>query len=179
MSSKRRREPSLTTLVGVLTGVSCCLGLLFLASPLAGGGGAARALRPPPMSEAEAEAAAKAAVRAELGRGTWTLLHRMAAAFDKSPSFARVLEAERFFGALGNLYPCPECAAHLRTLLAARPVDARDNARLSLWLCALHNDVNAHLGKPSFTCTLDAIKERWGSCGCFANATAAPPAEGA
>ena len=33
------------------------------------------------------------------------------------------------------------------------------------------------LGKPRFACTLDALKERWGSCGCFdvKNVTTAAP----
>ena len=41
------------------------------------------------------------------------------------------------------------------------------------------------LGKPRFECSLEALKERWGSCGCFdvkngteaaaAQAAAAPP----
>jgi hypothetical protein len=113
------------------------------------------------------EAAEKARVRAELGRGAWNLLHRLAAAFDKAPSAARVAEAEAFFSGLGALYPCPECAAHFRELLQAHPVDARDNRRLSTWLCRVHNLVNERLGKPEFSCELDSLKERWGSCGCF------------
>lgn len=118
------------------------------------------------------EAATKAATRAELGRSTWTLLHRLAAAFDKQPTPARSADAVQFFSLLSTLYPCPECAAHLREAIAARPVDARSNVALSLWLCALHNEVNVRLRKPVFPCELDALKEKWGSCGCFDNATA-------
>jgi len=129
-----------------------------------------------PPSEEEAEKAEKARVRAELGRGTWSLLHRMAAKFPKDPTPEERARVERFFGDLGSLYPCEDCASHFRGVLAARPVaeHSGNNARLSLWLCAAHNDVNARLGKPLFACELDAIKERWGSCGCFGNATAAP-----
>ena len=113
------------------------------------------------------EAAEKALVRAELGRGAWNLLHRLAAAFDKAPTPARTAQAEAFFGGLAALYPCPECAAHFRELLQAHPVDARDNRRLSQWLCAVHNLVNERLGKAQFPCDLDSLKERWGKCGCF------------
>ena len=54
-------------------------------------------------------------------------------------------------------------------MLAASPPRAHlaDNRALSLWLCAAHNEVNARLGKPRFECSLEALKERWGSCGCF------------
>lgn len=113
------------------------------------------------------EAAEKALVRAELGRGAWNLLHRLAAAFDKAPTPARTAQAEAFFGGLAALYPCPECAAHFRELLLAHPVDARDNRRLSQWLCTVHNLVNERLGKAPFPCDLDSLKERWGKCGCF------------
>jgi hypothetical protein len=113
------------------------------------------------------ERAEKELVRAELGRGAWNLLHRMAAAFDKAPTPARSAEAVAFFGGLASLYPCPECAAHFQELLRESPVDARDNRRLSVWLCRVHNLVNQRLSKPEFACTIEALAERWGSCGCF------------
>jgi hypothetical protein len=125
------------------------------------------------------EAAEKARVRAELGRGAWNLLHRLAAAFDKQPTPARSAEAEAFFSGLGALYPCADCAAHFRELLQAHPVDARDNRRLSTWLCRVHNLVNERLGKAQFSCELDALKERWGSCGCFDPPNATSSAAGA
>jgi len=155
--------------------LACCASATLADFPSALAG-RARALRPPADEEKAAAAAKKAAARAELGRATWTLLHRLAAAFDKAPSAARAAEAARFFGDLSTLYPCPECAAHMREMFAAHPPDARSNAALSLWLCARHNDVNARLGKPAFPCDLGALKERWGECGCFDNATAVAPA---
>jgi hypothetical protein len=155
-----------------LAAVACC------AAALAGDAGARLGVHAPRVlraadaaaaaaAAAAADAAADAAARAELGRGAWQLLHRMAASFSAAPSAAASRDMARFFSLLGDFYPCPDCAAHFRATLAARPVDTSNNRALSLWLCAVHNDVNARLAKPLFPCTLDAIKERWGKCGCF------------
>lgn len=114
-----------------------------------------------------ADAIADAAARAELGKSTWHFFHRVAAAFDKSPSLERSREMVTFFTLAADFYPCPECAKHFRELIKKRPIDASDNRALSLWLCAVHNEVNLRLSKPIFSCTLDALKERWGKCGCF------------
>jgi FAD-linked sulfhydryl oxidase len=149
---------------------ACCT-MLFsssLSSPFAADAPLPRGVRTKPLDEA----AEKALVRAELGRSSWNLLHRLAASFDKAPSLERRREAEQFFGLLGVLYPCPDCAAHFRELLKDNPVDATNNRRLSLWLCGVHNLVNARLGKAEFPCTLQALAEKWGSCGCFGNISA-------
>jgi hypothetical protein len=179
LRASRPRALLLVLLAAVALSLTACCAAWVSALP--GGASGARALRLPgggdaDVDEAAAAARAKAATRAALGRATWELLHRLAAKFDAAPTPARVAEVTRFFSALSTLYPCDECAAHLREMLAARPVDARDNKALSLWLCATHNDVNARLGKPAFPCTLDKIKERWGECGCFGNATGATAA---
>lgn len=113
------------------------------------------------------EAEEKRRIRAALGRGTWNLLHRLAAAYPQQPSAEEEARAVSFFGALGALYPCAECAAHLREMLATKPPDARSNRHLSLWLCELHNDVNVRLAKPAFNCSLPALQQQYGSCGCF------------
>jgi FAD-linked sulfhydryl oxidase len=108
------------------------------------------------------------------------MLHRMAATFDKAPTPERRRDVERFFSLLGDLYPCEQCAAHFRGMLAEHPIDSTNNKALSLWLCRVHNVVNARLGKTEFPCTLDALKQAYGKCGCFddpvANATAATAA---
>jgi FAD-linked sulfhydryl oxidase len=117
------------------------------------------------------EAALKAQTRAELGRGTWNMLHRLAAQFEKEPTPQQRRDVEQFFSLLGTFYPCPECAGHFREMLVDHPVDSRSNRDLSLWLCKLHNIVNARLAKPQFPCELDALKDRWGACGCFDDAT--------
>jgi FAD-linked sulfhydryl oxidase len=139
-----------------------------LLSTLRGGGTAASdSASPSPLPLTEEEQ--KLAVRAELGHGMWNMLHRMAAQYDKEPTAKRKGDMVEFFRLLGEFYPCPECAAHFRDMLRENPVEADDNRGLSLWLCRVHNIVNRRLGKPEFTCTLDALKERWGSCGCFDN----------
>ena len=112
---------------------------------------------------------AEATARAELGKSTWHFLHRVAAGFDKSPTLERSRDMVNFFTLAADFYPCPECAKHFRDVIKMRPIDASNlnNRVLSLWLCAVHNDVNQRLLKPLFSCTLDALKERWGKCGCF------------
>jgi hypothetical protein len=121
----------------------------------------------PRFLRAPTEAEEKEAVRAELGRGTWNTLHRLAAQFDKAPSAARQAEVAEFFRLLGAFYPCEQCAAHFRAMLSERPIRAANNRELSLWLCELHNEVNARLRKPLFPCTLEALKDKYGKCGCF------------
>jgi len=189
LCSPRRGAAAFVLSLLALYGV-CCISLPGASAGAdadAGGGGAAApppwsllsALRgrgappaPAPLSAAEeaaAEAAAKAAVRAELGRGAWTLLHRLAAQYPSPADESAQARVEALLYALGDLYPCPECAEHFRGVLKASPPRAHlaDNRALSLWLCAAHNEVNARLGKPRFECSLEALKERWGSCGCF------------
>ena len=148
---------------------ACCSYVLLLDRSTSSPAPASRALRAPPPTELEEEAAA----RAQLGRSSWELLHRLAAAFDKAPTPQRVKDGEQFFTLLSELYPCEECAGHFRKHLQTSPVDARDNKRLSLWLCKVHNEVNVRLGKPEFPCALESLADRWGKCGCFGNLTLA------
>lgn len=117
--------------------------------------------------EALTEAEQHARIRAELGHGTWNMLHRVAAKFDKDPTPERRAEVAHFFDVFSHFYPCEECAGHFRGMLAEHPIDARSNKHLSLWLCKLHNIVNERLHKPAFPCTLEALAEKYGDCGCF------------
>lgn len=52
--------------------------------------------------------------RQELGRATWTLLHKMAAMYPKEPTEANKRDAAAFFDAFSQMYPCDECAGHFR-----------------------------------------------------------------
>lgn len=108
-------------------------------------------------------------VRAQLGHGTWNMLHRMAAQYDKDPTRERADDMRTFFRLIGEFYPCEVCRTHFKEMLAVHPVDTTDNKRLSLWLCKVHNIVNKRLLKPQFDCTLEALGELYGSCGCFGN----------
>ena len=148
----------------------CCQSALLAPSNDGGNtfGASSRVLRvQTPLNTDAADAIAEAAARAELGKSTWHFFHRVAAAFDKEPTLERSREMVTFFTLAADFFPCPECAKHFRELIKHRPIDASDNRALSLWLCAVHNEVNQRLSKPIFTCTLDALKERWGKCGCF------------
>lgn len=150
-------------LAGDLAAAAAPRGLRTTAPTAAGGASAALQL--------DEDASEEAAIRAQVGRASWELLHRAAAAFDAEPSPQRRADAERFFGLAAELYPCKECGSHFLALIKKSPVDAGDNKRLSLWLCKAHNKVNVRLGKPEFPCTLGSLAERWGKCGCFGNLT--------
>lgn len=129
-------------------------------------------------SLAAAEQAAKhAKIKAELGHGTWNMLHRMAASYEKEPSLEQQKEMRTFITTFSKLYPCEECATEFRAMLAVSPPDVSNNRALSLWFCETHNKVNKRLGKPLFTCTLESLKEAYGDCGCFdAEGSGAPAA---
>jgi hypothetical protein len=153
---------------------ACCSYALLSSGPPAGDPIARglRAAAPAGALALDEGASEEAAIRAQLGRASWELLHRAAAAFDPAPSPARQADAARFFALAAEMYPCRECGGHFKQLLQKSPVDARDNKRLSIWLCKAHNVVNARLGKPVFPCALGSIANRWGKCGCFGNLTA-------
>ena len=138
---------------------SAALLLLYLLGAALSGGAAARLRGPPPPPPPPS-------IRVELGRGTWNLLHRAAQRLPPVPTERERADLLAFFRILGDLYPCDECAEHYRGMLAASPVDARSGPQLAAWLCARHNEVNARLGKARFPCTPEALKERWGDCGC-------------
>lgn len=142
------------------------------ADPLAASRGLRSAAPPSPQLQLDEATSEEAAIRAQLGRASWELLHRAAAAFDPAPTPQRQADAARFFSLAAELYPCKECGSHFQALLKESPVDARDNKRLSMWLCKAHNRVNERLGKPAFPCSLGSLADRWGKCGCFGNLTA-------
>eukprot|EP00877_Chromochloris_zofingiensis_P003706 jgi/Chrzof1/13336/Cz07g29100.t1 len=105
----------------------------------------------------------------ELGHATWTLLHAMAAYYPEKPSLGQQAKMLALIEALGDFYPCTECAAHMRKELRHNPPKVSDNKQLSQWMCELHNEVNERLGRPKFDCS--KVFERWrdgpedGSCG--------------
>ena len=104
--------------------------------------------------------------RESLGRATWTLLHAVAASYPDKPSRGQKRAAAALVGSLAELYPCAECAAHLRGHLATRPLDASTGPALRAWACALHNDVNADLGKPVASCAPAALARLWPALDC-------------
>ena len=55
--------------------------------------------------------------------------------------------------AVSVLFPCAECAGHLRETLKQLPVRSKDRATFRDYTCQLHNVVNNRLHKPSFNCS--------------------------
>ncbi|KHO01094.1 augmenter of liver regeneration [Metarhizium album ARSEF 1941] len=94
-----------------------------------------------------------------LGRGTWTLLHSIAASYPDSPSTSQQSDLLRFVKLFSKLYPCWVCAEDFRTYIGREVprVGSRDD--FGKWLCGAHNDVNRKLGKPEFDCS--RWQERW------------------
>lgn len=112
------------------------------------------------------EVAEEGLSREDLGRGTWGLLHTVAAAYPEAPSRRDRQEARRFLHALAWLYPCGECAEHFRELLQAEPPTLGSQAAFAQWLCRAHNRVNMGLGYPAFDCA--AVDRRWSPLACEA-----------
>ncbi|KAK0559998.1 hypothetical protein OC844_004033 [Tilletia horrida] len=101
--------------------------------------------------------------RAELGRATWKLLHTMTLRFPDNPTADERATLRTFIESFARLYPCAECAGHFQQLLEELPPQTSSRMAASLWLCTVHNRVNARLGKKEFDCAkLDETYD----CGC-------------
>jgi FAD-linked sulfhydryl oxidase len=96
---------------------------------------------------------------AELGRGTWTLLHTMAAYYPDAPSAAQQRDTRDFLASLGKVFPCRWCADDFVDSMRQRPPQLDSRSAFARWLCDAHNDVNQKLGKPAFDCAL--VDRRW------------------
>lgn len=84
----------------------------------------------------------------------------MADHFPERPNLQQQHRAYTLLTSLSTLYPCEECAEHLQVEVKHNPPDTRSRAHLSQWLCGVHNEVNARLGKERFDCSL--LEDRWG-----------------
>lgn len=105
--------------------------------------------------------------REQLGRGAWALLHTTAAYFPSTPSAADRDAARALVLGLTALYPCTHCRDDFRESVAAAPVQCESREALQRWACERHNEVNAKLGKPAFSCEPSALLLRWRT-GCAA-----------
>ncbi|KAL7420754.1 hypothetical protein Q5752_004706 [Cryptotrichosporon argae] len=104
-----------------------------------------------------------ATAKVELGRAAWKLLHLVTLRFPDEPTADDRAALKSYFHLFARLYPCGECAAEFQLLLKKYPPQTSSRKSASLWLCHVHNEVNARLGKPEFDClTLDAAYD----CGC-------------
>ncbi|TGZ84795.1 hypothetical protein EX30DRAFT_313562 [Ascodesmis nigricans] len=108
-----------------------------------------------------------------LGRGTWTLLHSLAATYPPSASVAEQNQMGTFMRIFARVYPCWYCAKDFQGWMD------RDENKLERylggrrefgdWMCRAHNEVNKKLGKDEFDCS--KWEERWlsgwkdGRCG--------------
>ncbi|KAJ4483612.1 ERV/ALR sulfhydryl oxidase domain-containing protein [Lentinula aciculospora] len=101
--------------------------------------------------------------KAALGRATWKLLHTMTLRYPENPTNDERSALNSYFHLLSRLYPCGECATEFQSLLRRFPPQTSSRRAASLWLCAVHNEVNHRLRKPEFDCAhLDDEYD----CGC-------------
>mmetsp|Transcript_17701 Transcript_17701/g.43232 ORF Transcript_17701/g.43232 Transcript_17701/m.43232 type:complete len:204 (-) Transcript_17701:244-855(-) len=104
----------------------------------------------------------------ELGRGTWTYLHSLAAYYPDEPTEELQQRMISFLDTFAETYPCEYCAYHMREYLKTNPPEVETRRKFSIWMCEMHNDVNKRQGKPTFDCS--KVDERWldgppdGSC---------------
>ncbi|KAH9485731.1 FAD-linked sulfhydryl oxidase ERV2 [Psilocybe cubensis] len=101
--------------------------------------------------------------KAALGRATWKLLHTMTLRYPEHPTPDEREALNSYFYLSSRLYPCGECAAEFQQLLEKYPPQTSSRRAVSLWLCALHNQVNARLNKPEFDCA--HLSDEY-DCGC-------------
>lgn len=87
-----------------------------------------------------------------LGRASWTLLHTMTVNYPDHPTAQDEADILQFFRLLAKFYPCRLCAENFHKELEKLPPRTASRKDLTIWLCELHNSVNARLGKPIFDC---------------------------
>ena len=101
--------------------------------------------------------------RNELGKGTWTFLHILAATYPLNPTPEVIQDHKLLFQLLPRLYPCPDCRVHMRQMFHELPPKLESRTDFVHWVCEAHNRVNIRLNKPVFDCSKH--DERW-DCGC-------------
>ena len=100
----------------------------------------------------------------DLGRATWTFLHTFAAQYPDEPTRRQERDARELIMILTRAYPCGECAAHFAEIVRVNPPDCSSGLALQRWMCAVHNEVNASLGKAWFDCA--KVDGRWSKLDC-------------
>lgn len=109
-----------------------------------------------------------------IGQSTWTFLHSAAAYYPNSPSEIQQKSMLSLIQSLPHLYPCHSCAGALgeeleREIKEKRSWEGgeilqqavRTGPGLRKWLCGVHNETNARLGKPTWTCSEEMLQQRW------------------
>lgn len=82
-----------------------------------------------------------------VGKATWTLLHTLAAKYPEKPSIIRQSMTKLWLDLLPEVYPCEECATHMRENMARCPPVTTSRDALEDWICCFHNLVNDQLNK--------------------------------
>mmetsp|Transcript_18531 Transcript_18531/g.26123 ORF Transcript_18531/g.26123 Transcript_18531/m.26123 type:complete len:127 (-) Transcript_18531:18-398(-) len=105
----------------------------------------------------------------ELGRSTWGLLHTSAAYFPDTPTENHKQAAKNLVNGIKELYSCKYCAKDFQKEVRENPPKVDSREEFSIWLCLQHNTVNRKIGKPEFSCDIEALDKRWkyGHKGCF------------
>lgn len=96
-----------------------------------------------------------------MGRGTWTLLHKIAAVYPKYPSKDQQQKTRDFVNLLAELYPCSTCADHMRRFIKTHGMNLSSSVAFKQFLCELHNSVNDKIGKDKMRCETNHIDNRW------------------
>lgn len=78
--------------------------------------------------------------------------------FPDNPTPDQRATLSSFFQSFALLYPCGECANHFQQLLKTYPPQTSSRMGAAMWLCSMHNIVNARLGKEDFPC--DKLDEK-------------------
>jgi len=115
-------------------------------------------------NEGGGDASSSTTTKEDLGRATWTFLHTFAAQYPDEPTRRQERDAKELIMILTRMYPCGECAEHFAEIVRAHPPDCSSGLALQRWMCAVHNQVNASLGKPWFDCA--KVDERWSKLDC-------------
>lgn len=87
------------------------------------------------------------------GPSAWRFLHAVTFAYPEQPTEEHKQAAKNLFESLRYLLPCGECCNHYCGGLDRHSIEPHLDSRASLskWLHAMHNRVNARLGKPEYS----------------------------
>jgi hypothetical protein len=86
----------------------------------------------------------------ELGRAAWKVLHATAEQYPSNPTPQEQQTARDFLYSFAALYPCLKCRQHFQQLIREYPPDVSSQAAFVAWVIRIHDQVNLHLGKPTW-----------------------------
>ncbi|KAI5180391.1 mitochondrial FAD-linked sulfhydryl oxidase [Nematocida sp. AWRm80] len=152
-----RKDIAIKSTIGVLVGIWCLLTVYKIVRR--------RGAKTIPESNPSyySKPPTKEAIRQELGRSTWTLLHTIAAKYPAYPTREQQSNAILLIDLLTKMFPCEECRGHFKQLTDGFPPQVSSQEEFSQWMCQAHNIVNKRLNKPVFDCA--RLDDRW-DCGC-------------